>query len=136
MPALFVTVGDTILGQIIGRHFARNPVTSQNTNAISAEFTGQVREHCPVEVQLNAKKPARNFSTIVPVTSIASSLLICLPPKNYNARAESEIRHAGKWVLALISDSPARAISCTNSWRWKDAATDLVPSYTVTGFQS
>ena len=52
---LFVPVSDAALGEIIGREFERYPISCQHSDSIPPKFAGQVRKHCAILIQLNAK---------------------------------------------------------------------------------
>jgi hypothetical protein len=74
-----VTIGDATLGEIIGRHLDGDPVTGQYTDTIPAELAGQVGEHNPFLVDLDAEEAAGEFLHHGP-SHLNTIFLAHLPP--------------------------------------------------------
>jgi len=53
-----VTERDSSLREIVGRHFQSDFIAGQNANAIPAQPPGQVGQHYPFMLQLNAEQAA------------------------------------------------------------------------------
>jgi hypothetical protein len=76
---LFVAVGDPALGEIVGGHFDRYAIAGQNTNSISSQFTGKVRQHNAFLIKLDAEEAAREFFHDGP-SHLDTIFLAHLPP--------------------------------------------------------
>src|SRR5207249_11816554 len=59
--SLLVPVSDAAFGQVVWRKFERDTVASKHTDAITAQFARQVRQHGPLLVELDAKQAAGEF---------------------------------------------------------------------------
>lgn len=58
---LLVTVSDSALGEVVGRHLKGYAITGQNAYAVAPELACQMRKNCSVLIELNAEQPAREF---------------------------------------------------------------------------
>lgn len=54
-------VRDAAFCEIVRGHFERDSIACQYANSISAKLAGEVRQHGPLLVKLNAEKAAREF---------------------------------------------------------------------------
>ncbi len=55
---LFVSVGDSSLGQIVWGQFHGDAITGENADSVSAEFASEVGENGAVRVDFDAEKTA------------------------------------------------------------------------------
>ena len=54
-------VGDPAFGEIVRRHFEGDSVAGQDPDAVAAEFTGEMRQHSALLIELNVKETAGKF---------------------------------------------------------------------------
>lgn len=50
-----MTVSDAAFGEIVGREFEGYPVAGEDADAVAAELAGEMREHHPFLIELNAE---------------------------------------------------------------------------------
>lgn len=54
-------VGDSSLGEVIGRHLQGHAIARQHSNSVPSEFAGEMCQNGSVLIQLDAEQPARKL---------------------------------------------------------------------------